>query len=42
MWLFELTNDNKIRIRNTLHDTIEFYHEKYPDLHTAIQFKKQR
>lgn len=42
MWLFELTNDNKICIRNTLHDKIEFYHKKYPDLHTAIQFKKQR
>lgn len=42
MWLFELTNDNKIRIRNTLHDKIEFYHKKYPDLHIAIQFKKQR
>lgn len=42
MWLFELTHDNKIRIRNTLHDKIEFYHNKYPDLHTAIQFKKQR
>lgn len=42
MWLFELTNDNKIRIRNTLHDKIEFYPKKYPDLHTAIQFKKQR
>lgn len=42
MWLFELTPDNKIRIRNTLHDKIEFYDKKYPDLHTAIQFKKQR